>query len=247
VLGAVLVAMLMAAGEPPRDDTPRLSPRVRRIVLHVLGGPVYGDPARRWLFETPERTLARWAPRFGAHWIVWTDGTIWPRKASADAPGYIPPAAEPADSQWQRRIAREAAPVFSHLHLGNSDSVGVELAHSGRMSDSFPEAQVRSLAWLLRTLMALSADRLTPADIVGHKDCDRRPAYTRASCERPGCPVFVDTTGWPYRRRVDPPETLFAALAAAGLVVPRPDGALDGDLRRAEAVPAGTLPLAAPP
>ena len=241
MLGAVMVAGILAAGAP-EDAAPRLPSRVRRIVLHVLGGPVYADPERRWLFDTPERTLARWRPRFGAHWIVWTDGTVWPRAASADAPSYTPPLAEAADQAWLSRIAREAAPVLSHLYLGNSDSVGVELAHSGRSADSFPEAQVRSLAWLLRTLLSLSGGRLSPASIVGHKDCDRRPAYTREACEQPGCPVFVDTTGWPYRRRVDPPETLFAALAAEGLAVPRPEGALDGDLLRAEAVPAGTQP-----
>jgi hypothetical protein len=244
MLGALVVAALTAAGAQPAEAAPRLPARVRRIVLHVLGGPAYDQPARRWSFETPERTLAEWRPRFGTHWIVWTDGSLWPRAASAGARGYFPPA-EPADAAWQARIAREAAPVFSHLHLGNSDSVGIELAHSGRAADSFPVVQVRSLAWLLRTLLGLSGGRLSAASIVGHKDRDRRPAYARGACERGGCPVFVDTTGWPYRRRVDPPESLFAALAAEGLAVPRPPGPLDSDLRRAEAVPAGTLPRTA--
>lgn len=243
MLGAVVVASLMAVGGGARASAPLLPARVRRIVLHVLGGPSYARPETRWSFDSPERTLAHWSPRFGAHWIVWTDGTLWPRSAPAGSRCYLPPAGELADDVWRSRVAREAAPILSHLHLGNSNSVGIELAHSGRGADPFPSPQVRSLGWLLRTLLALSGGRLSAASIVGHKDCDDRPAYV--ACEHRGCPVFVDTTGWPYRRRVDPPESLFAALAAAGLVVPRPPGALDGDLRRAEAMPAGTQPRVA--
>jgi hypothetical protein len=243
MLSALLVVSLMTATGEAQGAAPRLPARVRRIVLHVLGGPAYARPERRWSFENPEHTLAHWSPRFGAHWIVWTDGTLWPRSAPAESRCYLPPAGELADDVWGRRVALEAAPILSHLHRGNSNSVGIELAHSGRGADPFPSSQVRSLSWLLRTLLALSGGRLSAASIVGHKDCDDRPAY--AVCEQKGCPVFVDTTGWPYRRRVDPPESLFAALAAAGLVVPRPPGALDGDLRRAEAMPAGTLPRVA--
>lgn len=247
MLGALVLADLLETGLASGGASARLPARVRRIVLHVLGGPSYARPEARWSFETPERTLALWSPRFGAHWIVWTDGTIWPRSAPADARRYLPPAGEPADGVWRSRVAREAAPILSHVHRGNSDSVGIELAHSGRASDPFPAPLVRSLAWLLRTLLDLSGGRLSASSIVGHKDCDDRPAYALAGCERQGCPVFVDTTGWPYRRRVDPPESLFAALAAAGLAVPRPPRALDGDLRRAQAVPAGVVPAVASP
>ena len=243
MLGAVVAASLLAGGVEARGDAPRLPERIRRVVLHVLGGPSYSRPERRWSFFPPELTLALWRPRFGAHWIVWTDGTLWPRSASAESRSYLPPAGDLADDVWASRVVREAAPILSHLHLGNSNSVGIELAHSGRGDDPFPSPQVRSLGWLLRTLLALSGGRLSAASIVGHKDCDHRPAYV--ACEHKGCRVFVDTTGWPYRRRVDPPESLFSALAAAGLVVPRPAGALDGDLRRAEAMPAGTLPRVA--
>ena len=57
-----------------------------------------------------------------------------------------------------------------------------------------------------------------------------------------GEPVFVDAEGRPYRRRVDPPESLWVALRQAGLDVPRPPGDLDADLRRAEALPDDTRP-----
>jgi hypothetical protein len=247
VLGAVVMASLLAAAAPPRSDPPRLPARIHRIVLHVLGGPAYGRPELRWVFHPPQRTLSLWRPRFGAHWILWTDGSIWPREAPAQAPSYLPPAGqEAADDEWGRRVAREAAPVFSHVYLGNSRSVGIELAHSGRGDAPFPEAQLRSLMWLLRTLIGLSQGGLAPSSIVGHKDLDQRPAYVRAACERPGCEVFVDPDGRAYRRRVDPPESLFAALAAAGLAVPRPSGA-DADLERAQALPPQGLPrLSAP-
>ncbi|HVD76983.1 MAG TPA: hypothetical protein VNH43_05205, partial [Vicinamibacteria bacterium] len=55
------------------------------------------------------------------------------------------------------------------------------------------------------------------------------------------CPYFVDGQGRALRRRVDPPESLFAALAREGIAVPRPkDG--DADLRRAETIAAGERP-----
>ena len=120
----------------------------------------------------------------------------------------------------------------------------VELAHSGRAEDAFPAAQVRSLAWLLRTLLALSGGRVTMADVYGHKDLDRRPAYLRSTCERPGCPYFVDERGRALRRRVDPPESLFAALAREGLALPRARGD-DTDLRRSEALAPGERPAVA--
>ena len=152
----------------------------------------------------------------------------------------------PADAAWRRRLAAEAEPVYGHLHNGNSHTVGIEVSHSGRSGDPFPPAQVRALAWLLRTLLAMSDGRLTTASIRGHKDLDRRPAYTRETCATPGCPVYVDAAGRPFRRRVDPPEGLFEALRREGLVIPRPpDG--DAELVRAEGIPDGARPAVARP
>jgi hypothetical protein len=244
--GAVL--LLLASGHALGGEAPpRLAPRVQRIVIHVLGGPAYDRPERRFRFFDPPQTQARWKPRFGAHWIVWTDGALWPRHSAPGGPrSWTPDPSRPADSADRRRVAAEAAPVYAHVYNANSDSVGVELAHSGRAGDPFPAAQVRSLAWLLRTLLDLSGGRLTVADIYGHKDLDRRPAYSNASCERPGCPYFVDGGGRALRRRVDPPESLFAALAREGLAIPRPkDG--DADLRRAETIAPGERPPASGP
>jgi hypothetical protein len=229
------------------DGSPRLAPRVRRIVVHVLGGPAYDRPERRFRFFDPPQTQSRWKPRFGAHWIVWTDGSLWPRRPAPGAPRWwVPATSGPAAEADRRRVAAEAAPVYSHLHNGNSDSVGIELSHSGRAEDPFPAAQVQSLAWLLRTLLELSGNRLTTADVYGHKDLDRRPAYLSASCERPGCAYFVDAEGRALRRRVDPPESLFRALAGEGLIIPRPkDG--DADLRRAATIAPGERPPVARP
>jgi len=243
VAAFVLAPLGALAAEAP----PRLAPRVLRIVVHVLGGPAYDRPERRFRFFDPPQTQARWKPRFGAHWIVWTDGSLWPRHPAPGGPrSWTPDTTRPADEAERRRVAAEAAPVYAHLHNGNSDSVGIELAHSGRAGDPFPSAQVRSLAWLLRSLLDLSGGRLTVADVYGHKDLDHRPAYLSASCERPGCPYFVDGRGRPLRRRVDPPESLFVALAGEGLAVPRPkDG--DADLRRAETIGAGKRPPVAGP
>ena len=245
---AAAVLLLAAPGRALGTEAPpRLPPRIQRIVVHVLGGPAYDRPERRFRFFDPPETQSRWKPRFGAHWIVWTDGSLWPRHpAPGGARWWAPDASRPADEADRRRIAAEAAPVYAHLHNGNSDSVGIELAHSGRAEDPFPAAQVRSLAWLLRSLLELSGGRLSVADVYGHKDLDRRPAYLSASCERPGCPYFVDGERRPFRRRVDPPESLFADLAREGLAVPRPkDG--DADLRRAETIAAGERPPAADP
>jgi hypothetical protein len=246
--GAAAVLLLTAPRSALGDEgPPRLAPRIERVVVHVLGGPAYDRPERRFRFFDPPQTQARWKPRFGAHWIVWTDGSLWTRHpAPGGGPSWAPDTTRPANEPDRRRIAAEAAPVYSHVYNHNADSVGIELAHSGRAGDPFPEAQVRSLAWLLRALLDLSQGRLTPADIHGHKDLDHRPAYLRASCERPGCPYFVDAEGRALRRRVDPPESLFAALARAGLAIPRPtDG--DADLRRAEAIAPGEKPPVAGP
>jgi N-acetylmuramoyl-L-alanine amidase-like protein len=232
-----LSACLATAAPPSGDPGPAaLPPRVRQIVLHVLGHPSYASPERRFIFYPPMRTQALWKQRFGAHWIVWTDGSVWPRHAApGELPFWTPDPSRPADAALRRRLAAEAAPVYSHVHPGNRSSVGIELAHSGRGQDPFPPAQVASVAFLVRTLLEMSGGRLGLDAVVGHKDVDQRPAYTRTGCQRPGCPVFVDPAGQPYRRRVDPPESLFQALALEGLAVPRPGGS-DVDLRRAEAL-----------
>jgi hypothetical protein len=239
-LAAWVAASPPAAGSPPAAAS--LPPRIRQVVVHVPGGPSFRDPARRFRFFTPEKTQALWKPRFGAHWIVWTDGSLWPRHHAAGQPASRrPPLDRPTDEEWRRRLAAEAAPVYGHLHNGNSRTVGIEVSHSGRSGDPFPEAQVRSLAWLLRTLLDMSGGRLTVASIHGHKDLDRRPAYTSDRCAKPGCPVYVDAGGRPFRRRVDPPEALFDALRREGLDIPRPpDG--DAELVRTESIPDGTRP-----
>lgn len=245
-IGLLLVSAGSVLGAR-EDAPPRLAPRVRRIVVHVLGGPAYDRPERRFRFFDPPQTQSRWKPRFGAHWIIWTDGSLWPRHAPPAGPrSWNPDVDHPATEADRRRVAGEAAPVYAHLHNGNSSSVGIELSHSGRARDPFPPAQVRSLAWLLRTLLELSGGRLTTADVYGHKDLDRRPAYLRSACERPSCPYFVDDQGRALRRRVDPPESLFIALAREGLAIPRPRDA-DADLRRAEAIAPGERPRATGP
>lgn len=234
-------ATLGRAQAPPEVGLPE---RVRKLVVHVLGGPAYSEPRNRFRFFTPEETFRLWRYwRFGAHWIVWTDGSVWPRHPGRGrAASWLPPDA-PADSGWRARLAREAAPVYGHVVGHNDETVGIELAHSGRSGDAFPERQVRSLAWLLRSLLDLSDGRLSPADVRGHKDLDRRVAY--CGKERAGQPVFVDEAGRPYRRRVDPPESVWAGLRLAGLDVPRPPGDLDADLRRAEELAEGVRPACA--
>jgi hypothetical protein len=248
--GAVwTLALVSWAGAPggSAEAAVPLPRRIREIVIHVPGGPSYSNPARRFRFFTPAETQALWKPRFGAHWIVWTDGSLWPRHPAAGEPAsFRPPVDRPADDEWKRRLAAEAEPVYGHLHNGNSNTVGIEVSHSGRSGDPFPEAQVRTVAWLLRTLLAMSEGRLTPASIHGHKDLDRRPAYVEERCARPGCPVYVDGAGRPFHRRVDPPEGLFEALAREGLALRRPpDG--DVELARTEAIPAGARPAVARP
>jgi len=239
---AAAVLLLIASPSLAAEGPARLPARIQRIVVHVLGGPAYDRPERRFRFFDPPQTQARWKPRFGVHWIVWTDGSLWPRHpVPGEPPSWSPDTTRPAAEPDRRRIAAEAAPVYSHVYGHNADSVGIELAHSGRADDPFPPAQLRSLTWLLRALLELSEGRLTATDVYGHKDLDHRPAYLRATCERPGCPYFVGADGRPLRRRVDPPESLFAALAREGIAVPRPTQA-DADLRRAEAIAPGERP-----
>ncbi len=231
---AALAAAAVLAGAKAPPPPAELPPRIRSIVLHVLGNPSYAAPERRWVFFTPAETLRLWRRGFGAHWIVWTDGTVWPRQVAAGQPRHYLPPLGPAGQAWRRRLGAEAAPVYSHLYRGNSDSVGIEVSHSGRARDPFPVAQAHSLAWMVRTLLEMSGGRLTVDDVWGHKDLDRRPAYVRSRCGRPGCPAFVDGGGRSYRRRVDPPEGLFAALARARLAIPRAGREDDRELLRAE-------------
>ena len=82
-IGAMAACCLSPVGvarAAPLAEAPALPARVKRIVLHTLGGPFYRDPARRWVFYSPAETFALWRrPGFGAHWIVWTDGSLWPQ------------------------------------------------------------------------------------------------------------------------------------------------------------------------
>jgi hypothetical protein len=233
----VLLGFLAGSLLPARAEGALLPDRVQKVVLHVLGHPSYDKPRLRFVFFTPRETLAFWRRGFGAHWIVERDGSVWPRKTGEE---YFPQGTV-ADGAWAERLVDEATPVYSHVFRGNSDSVGIEIAHSGRSAEPFPDPQVRSVAWLLRSLMALSAGRLEASSLVGHKDLDQRPAFASESCQAQGCPVFVDSEGQPYRRRVDPPESLFRALESAGIRIPRPPNG-DAELLRAEALPAGVRP-----
>ena len=100
-MATAVVSALLSVASAPVAELPRLPARVRRIVLHTLGGPFYGQPEMRWVFYSPEETLRRWKrPSFGAHWIVATDGAIWPRHPVAGEPPFflpstviVPPAA----------------------------------------------------------------------------------------------------------------------------------------------------------
>lgn len=237
-LAAAALLGFCLLGPPAFADSDALPARVRRIVIHTLGGPSYEQPEKGFVFYDPLRTRQRiWRQRnFGTQWILWTDGTLWPRHPAAGEPAsWTLPVGAPADATWRQRLARQAAPRYAHVRGANDDSVGIEVAHSGRSGDPFPPAQVRALAWLLLTLTDMSGGRLRPDSIVGHKDLDRRPAYIRERCSRPGCAFFADGDGRPYNRRVDPPEGLFVALRTEGIDVPRPPAA-DSDLLRAEAM-----------
>jgi hypothetical protein len=240
VIAEALLAV--AATTEPRSTPVALPARIQRIVLHTPGGPEYGRPEWRFRFFTPPETQALWAPRLGTQWILWTDGSFWPRRPrSPSTRSWLPPAGAPSRALL-RRIAREAAPVYAHAYGANADSVGIEIAHSGRARDPFAPEPIRSLAWLLRTLFEMSDGRLGPADVVGHKDVDTRRATVDDACDGVACPFYADEAGAAYRRRVDPPEALFQALAEHGIRIPRPDGDLDAELRRAEAMPAGFTP-----
>src|SRR5918994_7793352 len=141
---AALVALCVVTSAPETSEV--LPARVRRLVLHVLGGPSYPEPQRRFVFFPPRETQARWKPRFGAHWIVWTDGTLWPRHPGPGEPESWRPlpgrAATPAE---RRRLAREASPPYGHVRGANSSTAGIELAHPGRSDDGFEDATMRSL------------------------------------------------------------------------------------------------------
>jgi hypothetical protein len=218
--------------------------RVARIVLHTLGGPFYGKPAMRFVFLTPPATFRLWArPGFGAHWIVWTDGGLWPRHPGSGEPlSAIPPVDAPLSPLWRERLSRGAAPIYAHVEGANRDSVGIELSHSGSSRDPFPPAQIRTVAWLVRSLLAMSNGRLTEASVTGHKDLDRQPAYVVDDCKGPRCAYYVDAAGRPFRRRVDPPEALFDALAEAGVRIPRTSGEGDAQLDRALAIGPSEVP-----
>ena len=238
-----------AAMSRTRSAPPALPTRVRLVVLHTLGGPDYGRPDRRWSFLTPRETFALWQrPGFGAHWIIWIDGSIWPRRPTSGEPeSFFPPSAVLPSGALAERLAHHAEPVLSHVEGANTRSLGIEVAHSGRSSVLFPAEQMRSLGWLLRSLFALSAGRLGVRSVVGHKDLDLQPAWVSERCPDADCPVYVDPDGRAYRRRVDPPEGLFAALASQALPVPRGQAGRDTELLRAEAIPAGSVPATLSP
>lgn len=242
-----LVFLLALSG--PTVGPADLPARVVRIVLHTLGGPFYGNPAMRFVFLTPPETFKLWSrPTFGAHWVVWTDGRLWPRQPRrGEAGSALPPVNEPLSPDWRERLVREAAPVYAHVQGANHDSVGIELAHSGRSRDPFPVAQVRTVAWLVRALITSSGGRLSEASVTGHKDLDPKPAYVFDDCRGPRCAFYVDSSGRAFRRRVDPPEALFEALATQGLVIPRVGCEGDAPLERAEALGPSEVPAVQQP
>lgn len=245
LVALAFLALPAAAGTKPVA----LPSRVARIVLHTLGGPFYGDPAMRFVFLTPPATFRLWArPGFGAHWIVGTDGALWPRHPRAGEPAStIPPVDAPLSTAWRERLARDAAPVYAHVQGANRDSVGIELSHSGDPRVPFPKAQIQTVVWLVRSLLAMSGGRLTEAAVTGHKDLDTKPAYVVDDCRDPGCAYYVDAAGLPFRRRVDPPESLFEALAKAGLHIPRGESAGDESLDRALALGRTEIPAVVRP
>jgi N-acetylmuramoyl-L-alanine amidase len=246
ILAAPVLVLAQATAVPA--PLPSLPPRVRRIVLHTLGGPFYGRADKRWTFLSPRETFASWKPSFGAHWIVWIDGSVWPRHPRAGEPqSFLPEPGSSLTIALASKLVREATPVYSHVAGRNSASVGIELAHSGRSDDPFPEGQARSATWLVASLLELSQGRLDTSDVVGHKDLDRTPAYVGDRCRRGGCSAYLDTAGKPFRRRVDPPGGLFAALAREGLRVPRQASEGDAELHRAELIPRDDVPMTGRP
>lgn len=241
ILAAPALVLAQAAAAPV--PLPSLPPRVRRIVLHTLGGPFYGRADKRWTFLSPRETFALWKPSFGAHWIVWIDGSVWPRHPRAgEPPSFLPEPGSSLTPALASKLVREAAAVYSHVASRNTASVGIELAHSGRSDDPFPEAQARSTTWLVTSLLELSRGRLGARDVVGHKDLDRAPAFVGDRCRRAACSAYLDAAGKPFRRRVDPPEGLFVALAREGLRVPRQASEGDAELRRAELISKDEVP-----
>src|SRR5438132_205667 len=94
-----------AASDSPGSRTDAAA-RIQRIVVHVLGGPSYDRPERRFRFFDPPQTQSRWKIRFGAHWIIWTDGSLWPRHSAPGSPrSWLPDTTRPADEADRRRIA----------------------------------------------------------------------------------------------------------------------------------------------
>src|SRR5262245_52661116 len=103
---SVLAFALILASMPGRavasDAGSRFPSRVRRIVLHVLGSPTYDSPERRFIFRDPLATHLLWRSTFGAHWIVWTDGSLWPRHVPAGEPrSFLPPPDGASGAAWQ--------------------------------------------------------------------------------------------------------------------------------------------------
>lgn len=81
-----------------------------------LGGPSYDRPERRFVFLGPLETQGLWKPGFGAHWTLWTDGTLWPRHAAPGEPRVRTlPRGDGGERAEPERLAREAAPVYSHV------------------------------------------------------------------------------------------------------------------------------------
>jgi hypothetical protein len=118
-IGVAAVLLLAPGRARATGEPPRLAARIQRIVVHVLGGPSYDRPERRFRFFDPPQTQSRWKVRFGAHWIVWTDGSLWPRHSPPGRPrSWMPDTTRPADEADRRRIAAEAASVQRQLRLG---------------------------------------------------------------------------------------------------------------------------------
>ena len=204
--------------QPPRRVAATLPQRVTRVVLHTPGGPDYGKPERRFRFLSPRQTQALWSSRFGAQWILWTDGSLWPRhprdagqpvlasrrvagrerRGPATHSGRGGSGLRPR-RRLQRRQRRHRGRPFRPQRRavpGRAGArAGVAAAHHVR--------DVRAAVWVRNagrwaTRISMRAPR----------------TWTTAATTNP-CPYYVDESGEAYRRRVDPPESLFVALAAA--------------------------------
>ena len=226
---ALSVLTLIAAGWPRAGAARRrvLPPRVDRIVLHTLGGPFYGQPDMRWVFFSPAETLRRWSrPTFGAHWIVATDGAIWPRHTAAgDARrrSALPVGSSGASGRGAAR-RRHRLPPRARGRSGLLPRGGRQLAHGGHRARALGPARrpvpegAGPRPGLARVVAPPDVRRPPRArDVLGHKDLDRKPAYVGDRCRGAACAAYADPEGRPYRRRVDPPEALFQALAREGL------------------------------